>query len=224
MLERVVDGVLTCTRCEGTWLTNAMIDRAFGTQLWPGGASAWWRREVDCPACAAAGETDAMTAMLVDNLLVDRCVKHGVWLDHGELGRLIDAPNVVELEAFHELLKPGGELPPALLEQRKRREAELLRRKRELEEYRAKIEAEHARAAAAAASAQRKRLEELRAAERNRLEELRREAEREVEVAERELVALRAQVRTAEGKLADTRARVLEADRQLEALASAVVK
>jgi len=223
VLERILDGVLTCTRCEGAWMTNSVIDRAFGTQRWPGGASAWWRREVDCPACACAGEPDAMTPMLVGTLLVDRCAKHGIWLDHGELGRLIGAPDMVELEAFFERINPGGELPPQLIEQRKRREQELARRQRELEAYRAKVAVEQARIAAAEAAEQRKRLDELRVAERKRLDELRAEAERDVDVAEKALVDMRAQVRAAEGKLADARARLLEADRHLEALDSAVV-
>ena len=218
VLERIADGVLTCTRCEGAWLTNAEIDRAFGTQRWPGGASAWWRREVDCPACTSAGEPDAMTPMFVGPLLVDRCIKHGIWLDHGELGRLIGAPDVVELEAFFERIKPGGELPPLLIEQRKRREQELVRRQRELDEYRAKVAAEQARVAAAEAAAQRKHIEEQRAAQHKRLAELRAVAERDVEVAEGALVEMRASVRAAEGKLADARARLLEADRNLEAI------
>jgi Zn-finger nucleic acid-binding protein len=223
VLERVVDGVWTCTRCEGVWLTNAMIDRAFGTQRWPGGASAWWRREVDCPACAGAGEQDAMTPMLVGDLLVDRCSKHGIWLDHSELGRLIGAPSVVEVEALYRRLRPDEELPEAIVEYRKRRAAELGRRARELEEYRAKLAAEQARIAEEQATEQRKRIAELRAAERKRLDELRAVAGQEVTAAEKELVALRAHVRTAEGKLADARARLLETDRQIDALDAAAV-
>jgi Zn-finger nucleic acid-binding protein len=218
VLERVTEGVQTCTRCEGAWLENQTIDRAFGTQRWPGGSSAWWRRELECPACACEGVADAMSPMLVGDLLVDRCVNHGVWLDHGELGRLIGAPNVVELEELYARLKPGGELPAALIEQRKRRQEERERRQRELDDYRAQVEAERARLLAEQAEVQRKRLEELRAAERTRLGVLRAKAEHDVDVAERELVGLRDQVRAAEGKLADARSRLLEADRLLHAV------
>jgi Zn-finger nucleic acid-binding protein len=223
VLERIVEGVKTCTRCEGAWLENAMIERTFGTQRWPGGSSAWWRRELECPACACEGALDAMSPMLVGDLLVDRCPNHGVWLDHGELGRLIGAPSVVELEAFYERLKPGSELPPQLIEQRKRRQQERERRQRELDEYRAKIAAERERILAIERDEQTKRLEELRAAERKRLGELRGQADDEVDAAERVLVGLREQVRAAEGKLADARSRLLEADRLLEALDAAVV-
>jgi len=223
VLERLSEGVMSCTRCEGAWLSNATIDRAFGTQRWPGGASAWWRREVDCPMCSATGEPDAMTPMLVGNLLVDRCANHGIWLDHGELGRLISAPEAIELEALYTRLKPNAELPPGLVAYRKRREAELARRKAELDDYRAKIAAEQARVAEAQAAEQRRLTEALRAAEFTRLSELRAEAEKEVMIAEKELVALREHVRTAEGKLADKRAHLLEAERQIEVLKSAAV-
>jgi Zn-finger nucleic acid-binding protein len=223
VLERVVDGIHTCVRCEGAWLENQTIDRAFGTQRWPGGSSAWWRRELECPACACEGVPDAMSPMLVGDMLVDRCANHGVWLDHGELGRLIGAPNVVELEELYQRLKPGRDLPAALLEQRERRAAERVRRQRELDDYRAKVAEERARIAAVAAAEHRRRIEELRAAERKRLGELRVKADQEAAVAERELVALREQVRSAEGKLADARSRLVEADRLLEALDAAVV-
>src|SRR5687768_11326724 len=96
VLEQISDGVHTCTRCQGAWLPVATIDRAFGTPRWPGGASAWWRRALECPACAFEGGPGAMTPTLLGDLILDRCATHGVWLDHGELGRLLGAPNVVE--------------------------------------------------------------------------------------------------------------------------------
>ena len=230
VLERVLQGVLTCTRCEGVWLANAMIDQAFGTQRWPGGASAWWRRALECPACACNGAASAMTPMLVgDRLVVDRCAAHGVWLDHGELGRLLGAPNVVELEAFHERLKPGAELPPQLIAQRKRREAELTRRQQELDDYRkqlaaererieAETRAERARLAAEKRAEEERIAAEHRAAERKRLGALRAMVERDADARAKELVTLREQVRAAEGKLADARGKLLEIDRQLDAV------
>ena len=218
MLERVSEGVKTCTRCEGAWLANPTLDKAFGTTRWPAGASAWWRRALECPACAAEGLHDAMTPVLAGELIVDRCLTHGVWLDHGELGRLIGAPNVVELEAFYELLKPGGELPPALIEQRKRRQAELERRQREVEAYRAKLEAEQARLAAERRVEEQRVADAKREAERKRLMELRATAEADVAKDQQAVLGLRDQVRAAEAKLADTRTRLLALQRALDAL------
>ena len=175
---------------------------------------------------APSGVPDAMSPRLANDMLVDRCPNHGAWLDHGELGRLIGAPNVVELEAFFERVRPGRELPAGLIAQRERRQAERDRRQREIEEYRAKLEAERARAEAEQARlvaeqrAEEARVaEEKRAAERKRLVHVRTLAEHEVEASEKQLVGLREQVRVAEGTLADSRGRLLEIDRQLELLA-----
>jgi Zn-finger nucleic acid-binding protein len=218
VLERVTDGLSACTRCEGAWLANAAIERAFVTPYWPGGASAWWRRALVCPACACEGGAGAMTPMIVGELVIDRCIAHGIWLDHGELGRLLGAPAANELEAFQALLKQGGELPPEIIAYHERRDAELARRRREIEAYRAEFVAAQARAAAEQAAAERRRSEEVRAEERKRLVELRAAAERDVTADEKHLVELRDQVRGAESKLADSRTRLVEIEHRIAAL------
>lgn len=217
VLDRVTDGLSACTRCEGAWLANAAIERAFVTPYWPGGASAWWRRALVCPACACEGGADAMTPMLVGDLLIDRCIAHGIWLDHGELGRLLGAPAASELEAFHALLQPGAELPRQIIAYHERRDAELARRRREIEAYRAEFFAAQARAAAEQIAAERRRSEEMRAEQRKRLVEVRAAAERDVSADEKRLVELRDQLRDAEAKLADSRARLVEIEHRLAA-------
>lgn len=91
------------------------VERAFGTTQWPLGPSAWWRRELACPACAVGDRTTDMVQVQVAGMLVDRCREHGIWLDAGELGRLLDVPRVSELDELYELFAPGGEASPALV-------------------------------------------------------------------------------------------------------------
>lgn len=168
-LTRVTAGVEACARCEGIWLPKLAIEQAFGTAMWPPGPGAWWRRELTCPACQLEGQGNVMTPIMHDNILVDRCHTHGLWLDAGELGRLLRAPQAVELETFYERLRPKGELPPQLAEFRQRRGAERAKRIEELELRRKAREAERARIVAeqqAAAAAERARLAALAAEER----------------------------------------------------------
>lgn len=84
----VFESVQACARCEGTWLPQRVVDRAFGDPAWPPGANAWWRREIDCPECAATGIQQRMLAITVEHIIVDRCASHGTWLDAGELRRV----------------------------------------------------------------------------------------------------------------------------------------
>ena len=207
VLERVLDGVNACSRCEGVWLAEATISKAFGDPHWPPGPSAWWRRALECPACACDGITNEMSPVLTHGLLVDRCGDHGLWLDHGELGRLTGAPDIIELESFYQKLRPGAEIPPQIVAHRERRQAERDRRATEITAYRAKLDAEQQRAKA----------EKIRV-ERERLETLRDQASTDAAAREQELVALREQVRALESRLADARGRLLEVDRKLDAL------
>jgi Zn-finger nucleic acid-binding protein len=207
ILERVSEGVETCRRCEGVWLATPTIDKTFGTPYWPQGASAWWRRALACPVCAYGGGTGDMSPVTVENILVDRCPTHGLWLDHGELGRLMGTPEVVELEALHELMKPDSPIPPKLVALREARQAEQARRERERAEYAAKVDEEARRAKLA-------KIEE----ERARLMTLRNEAMAAAAGSERELITLREQVHASEAKLADARGRILEIQRKLDAL------
>jgi Zn-finger nucleic acid-binding protein len=220
VLERISDGVHACMRCEGAWLGVSTIGRAFSDPHWPGGASAWWRRALPCPACAHESGPSDMTPTIVAELIIDRCATHGVWLDHGELGRLLGTSKIVELEALYERLRPGGELPPALVAQRKRRTAEAERRQREIEAYRAQLAAEHARLDAEKRAAEFARLEQLRAEQLDRLEKQRADAQRQADDQEKELVALRERVHVAEDKLAETRGRLLELQRLIEVVSA----
>ena len=242
-LEPLSTGVEVCPRCEGVWLPTAAVERAFGTPYWPKGPGAWWRRELDCPACVADNRSTMMTPVISGQIVVDRCPDHGEWLDPGELGRLLDAPRAIELEAFYERLSPDGELPVRLLEFRKVREDERMRRAAELDEYRAKIEADQARIRAeqeAARAEERARAAQLAEAERREilikqraaLQRTYEETERQGFARERELTAdrervekqvshlatLREAVSKRERDLVDIRARMTELERQLRQL------
>jgi len=110
ILERAFHSVFACLRCEGVWLAPVTIEKAFGTPRWPEGQSAWWRSSLNCPECAADGKTQLMSAVMSNDVLVDRCLTHGLWLDRGELGRLMGSDRTDggdELAALHEALQPG---------------------------------------------------------------------------------------------------------------------
>lgn len=240
-LARVSGGVEACSRCEGVWLPKLTIETAFGTPYWPPGPGQWWRRQLACPACSLVGGANIMTPIQVDNFLVDRCYEHGVWLDAGELGRLLDAPHAIELEAFYERLRPDAELPPGLAEFRKLREAEREKRMRETELERKNREAEAARIRAereAALAAERARraeeearqraldLRDQRAAIQTEYDETRKlvgARERElvtirerVENRERELTAMKEQAKSRELALDEARVRLVELEGKLD--------
>jgi Zn-finger nucleic acid-binding protein len=82
-------GAHTCTRCGGTWIAQATIESAIGDEVWPRGNSLWWRNALACPVCAGAGRDATMNALGIDDFVVDRCAEHGVWLDDGELARVL---------------------------------------------------------------------------------------------------------------------------------------
>jgi Zn-finger nucleic acid-binding protein len=115
------------------WLGSAALVVAFGTRTWPVGANAWWKRELVCPVCS-----HEMAAIMAGEVLVDRCERHGVWLDPGELGRLIGAPEAEELAAFYRHVAPG-ETMPELTARQKIREQEREERRREAEARAAQI-------------------------------------------------------------------------------------
>jgi Zn-finger nucleic acid-binding protein len=82
-------GAHGCIRCGGTWIAQATIERVFGDEKWPHGSSLWWRNALVCPVCAVSGRDATMIALAVEDVVVDRCTEHGVWLDDGELGRIL---------------------------------------------------------------------------------------------------------------------------------------
>lgn len=225
-LEPLSTGVEVCPRCEGAWLPTAAIEQAFGTPYWPKGPGAWWRRELECPACAVGNRSSMMTPVISGQIVVDRCPEHGEWLDPGELGRLLDAPRSLELEAFYERLRPDGELPARLLEFRKARQSEREQRAAELDEYRAKVEAEQARQRAeyeAVRAVERARAAKLAADERRlllvdqraALERTYEETERQGFAYERELAADRERITKQESQLAKLRDEVSKRERAI---------
>lgn len=103
-LEAAFEGVMACMRCAGLWIEEAVIELAFRTPHWPPGASAWWRVELACPMCALEGKTTDLVPVISGEVLVDRCSGHGLWLDAGELGRLMNKPASEELAALRRKL------------------------------------------------------------------------------------------------------------------------
>jgi Zn-finger nucleic acid-binding protein len=239
-LEHLSSGVEICARCEGVWLPKLAIEKTFGTAYWPAGPSVWWRRELECPACAVENRGSIMTPILAANIVVDRCPEHGQWLDAGELGRLLDAPRAIELEAFYERLRPDAELPARLVAFRKERQEAREKRAAELESYRKELEAHQEKIRAeqdAARAAERARVAELAEQERRailtkqreELDALYRKTEGDIRAKERALTAsreeiderekdlqrLREKVRADEKNLGDTRARLVEIEAKL---------
>jgi len=213
MLERMLEIVHSCARCEGIWLDRRAVQKAFGNPQFPLGPSVWWRRELSCPICSTV-----MAAIEVEGLLVDRCAQHGLWLDHGELGRLLGAPTVIELDELHRLLAPNAPPPQALVDRRAARKADVARRQRELDEYRAKVLDEQRRLEQERAALQRRVAAEEVAEQKKRLGELRDVARGEVATAERRLAVLREQVRAGETKLQAACDRLLEIERAIDKL------
>jgi Zn-finger nucleic acid-binding protein len=99
MLDPTLEGISTCLRCEGIWIAPATLDAAFGSPRWPAGQTLWWRTPIECPDCAFDGVSTLMTTRMSSDVIVDQCAQHGVWLDRGELGRLMGAGSD-ELEAL----------------------------------------------------------------------------------------------------------------------------
>ena len=99
LLDPTHEAVSSCLRCEGLWISPATLDAAFTDPRWPAGQALWWRNPIECPECAFEGRATVMTARRSSDVIVDQCPDHGVWLDRGELGRLMGAP-ADELEAL----------------------------------------------------------------------------------------------------------------------------
>jgi len=103
MKEVEVHGVNVdfCTQCEGSWFDVGELSDMFAlttrelkhSELAPtreaGGAGAVdLEGEIHCPRC---GETMDRGPHFSDcSVVVDKCEEHGVWLDDGELGALLD--------------------------------------------------------------------------------------------------------------------------------------
>jgi Zn-finger nucleic acid-binding protein len=196
------EGVHGCVRCQGTWIPQPVVERAFGSPTWPTGANAWWHRALQCPECASQ-----MNAVSVDSTLVDRCPAHGVWLDQGELRRTLDARDASDLAALHRLLKldtPFADIDYAS-DALRRRQLELTRQRRAqlaVEAEQARVEAEQAREQVERAEAQRRARAEQQRAERATIDRERADVVRQRLEAERKAEEERA---TAERREAERR-------------------
>jgi Zn-finger nucleic acid-binding protein len=144
MLDRAFEGVSTCLRCEGLWIGPATLDAAFGNPRWPGGQALWWRNAIDCPECAFEGKQTLMSARMSSDVIVDQCAEHGVWLDRGELGRLMGGA-VDELEALRERLAVMAPDLEQLVSRREQWRADIETRRKAALDYRRELEAEHRR-------------------------------------------------------------------------------
>jgi Zn-finger nucleic acid-binding protein len=193
VLRDVFAGVSSCVRCEGLWLAQPTIDRAFGDPTWPGGTTAWWRRELNCPVCATDGTVEVMTAILHGNVVIDHCRGHGTWLDAGELGRILHTPNNGVEDLYLRLF--GTQMPDDML--RKLTGDEIARRRHEATETRARIDKLVADRAA------------LRLAATARIadwQQGREQARQEVERLEAQIVKTRELLRRYERELVEARA------------------
>lgn len=168
ILDRGLEGIRTCLRCEGVWLPQATLTAAFEDPRWPGGQAIWWRNSIECPDCATAGERQMLEARMAKGVLVDRCHQHGVWLDRSELGRLmgVKADELVELQRRLDI--PQHEID-ALAARRAKWRDELAARREASNEYEAWLdEVERQRVAAAEDSERRAREREAEAARSKR--------------------------------------------------------
>jgi Zn-finger nucleic acid-binding protein len=142
MLDRAFEGVSSCLRCEGLWIAPATLDAAFGNPRWPGGTTLWWRNSVECPECAFEGKTTLMAARMSNDVLVDQCPEHGVWLDRGELGRLMGGA-ADELGALRDRLAVMAPDLEQLVARREKWRADIEIRRKAALDYRQALEAEH---------------------------------------------------------------------------------
>jgi Zn-finger nucleic acid-binding protein len=142
MLDRAFEGVSSCLRCEGLWIAPATLDAAFGNPRWPSGTTLWWRNSVECPECAFEGKTTLMAARLSNDVLVDQCPEHGVWLDRGELGRLMGGATD-ELAALRDRLAVRAPDLEKLVARREQWRADIETRRKAALDYRQALEAEH---------------------------------------------------------------------------------
>ncbi len=203
MLDRAFDAVLVCLRCEGVWIAPVSLEKAFGSPKWPVAQSMWWRNSLECPECAAQGVAMVMDAAMSGHVLIDRCTSHGVWLDRGELGRLMggatdDDAGDDDLEALRGKLAAVDADLEGLIGRREAWRADVDARRRAASEYRSWLQTEERRRADLAKERERERELErqqtllLAAAQRERREqELAAEKLRDLAGREREQVIQR---------------------------------
>ncbi|MBA3500693.1 MAG: zf-TFIIB domain-containing protein, partial [Deltaproteobacteria bacterium] len=221
LLDQVDFGVDMCPRCEGFWIGNSVLELS-GHQ-WPAGPQAWWRNAVRCPACATTGVVMVMKARTSNEVIIDQCFAHGVWLDRGELSRVMRDPVVTDLAKLREHLAALEPSEAQLLERRERWHAEQEERARLADIERKRLESERARRAIEEAKTVQQRAEERRLAndekvkEAARLAEARRAVERQAEERRADWQRTHAEIRIQEDRAAIAAA---EKARQREAEAA----
>jgi Zn-finger nucleic acid-binding protein len=227
ILERTIEALAACLRCEGLWITPQGLPPALGAG-WPAGRPLWWRNALVCPECSAAGSETVMTAEGVEGIIVDRCHAHGLWFDRGEVARLLGATGD-DLAALRERLRIDEADLARLAEQRagwqenadrKRQAAEALALQRRQRAGLARAERESAMRAELSAIAEARTEAEARArvaaVGRARIEL--RDAGAAVAELERTLQRQREELRVTETNLVAARARLRDATGDLEAL------
>jgi Zn-finger nucleic acid-binding protein len=220
VLAEVTTGVSMCARCGGLWLAQRTVTAAFQDPTWPHGVGMWWRRDLPCPQCAFEGSSEMMSTVSVGDLLLDRCVDHGLWLDRGELARLVGGSPLKELEWLKQVLSSDRRPTPAAVT-----DEDVARQRAELEAYRADVAARQKREEERAAHEQAAELARMKADDETRrqrrmaeLRGIRDHARAEIEQLLADLRMYRETIATDEEKLAAARKRFRDADQELEAL------
>ncbi len=141
MLDRAFEGVAVCPRCQGAWIGQATLDTAFDNPRWPPGQSMWWADQLECPECAVAGASSKLSARSSAGVMVDACSTHGLWLDRGELGRLMSLPS--EADELPELRRRIAAVadPEGLRRRREKLRAEIEAQRRQADAFRAELRA-----------------------------------------------------------------------------------
>jgi Zn-finger nucleic acid-binding protein len=153
----------------------------------------WWRNELRCPECATTGTVSIMNARASGDLIIDHCALHGVWLDRGELSRVMLDPAVAGLEKLRAHLAALEPTAAQLAERRERWRVERDERARLAETERKRIETERAKRAVEVAEAEQKRID----AHRAKLAEAERLAKVRTELAQRAAAEARAEAERA---------------------------
>lgn len=88
--------VRACTGCQGQFATLEVLQEMAAQMTHPNPARLFLKTDVKrsriaCPACS-----EAMEAMCLGRIELDRCVKHGLWFDRNELQQVLLA--VYELD------------------------------------------------------------------------------------------------------------------------------
>ena len=98
VVEREGIEVDWCLDCGGLWFDEGELEllgekagRSIAPQILggPNNLSAKGRRR--CPRCPKRMESLQLELGPGDQIIIDRCLQHGLWLDRGELGQLMRA-------------------------------------------------------------------------------------------------------------------------------------